>query len=86
MPFPPMTKEEATEFLKRIGYKKRRVLTGTEREHMLLVFALIEPTESSNNQRTFTETYHHAGKDYELTWGFSDDGNPDPWVEEVTEL
>ena len=86
MPFPPMTKEEATEFLKRIGYKKRRVLTGTEREHMLLVFALIEPTESSNNQRTFTETYHHIGKEYEVTYGFDIEGEPEPYVEEITEL
>ena len=85
----PVTEEErekALQFLRSIGMKNRRVLEGTEREHMLTVLALVEPTNSSNNQRTFTETYHHAGKDYELTWGFNDDGNPDPWVEEVTEL
>lgn len=65
--------------------KKRRTLEGEEREHMLTLLALVEPTDESNNQRTFTETYHHAGKEYELTWGFSDSG-PEPLVEEVSEL
>jgi hypothetical protein len=85
MSFPPNTKEEALEFLKSIGMKKRRVIEGNEREHMLTLFALIEPTETSNNQRTFTETYHHAGKEYEVTYGFSDVG-PTPYIEEITDL
>lgn len=76
---------EALEFLRRIGMKKRRVLEGAERDHMLTLFALVSPTETSNNQRTFTETYHHAGKEYEVTYGFSDVG-PTPYVEEITDL
>lgn len=80
-----LTKAEAIEFLKRLGMKDRRVIEGTEREHLLTLLALIEPTSESNNQRTFTETYHHAGKEYELTWGFSDVG-PTPYVEEIKEL
>ena len=83
---PFRNQEEALAFLKKIGMKKRRTLTGTEREHMLLIFALIDPSESSNNQRTFSETYHHVGKEYEVTYGFSDSGEPDPIVEELTEL
>ena len=83
---PFRTKEEATEFLKSIGMKNRRTLLGEEREHMLTLLALIEPANSSNNQRTFTETYYHAGKEYELTWGFSIEGEPEPLVEEITEL
>ncbi len=85
MSFPPNTKEEALEFLKSIGMKKRRVIEGNEREHMLTLFALIEPSDTSNNQRTFTETYHHAGKEYEVTYGFSDVG-PTPYIEEITDL
>lgn len=80
-----MSQAEAIEFLKSIGMKNRRVLEGDEREHMLTLLKLLEPTDVSNNQRTFTETYHHAGKEYELTWGFSDVG-PTPYVEEITEL
>lgn len=79
-----MNEKEALEFLKSIGMKNRRVLEGEERDHMLTLLALIEPTDVSNNQRTFTETYYHAGKEYELTWGFSDVG-PTPYVEEITD-
>jgi len=80
-----MNEKEALEFLKSIGMKKRRTLEGKEREHLLTLLALIEPTDISDNQRTFTETYHHAGKEYELTWGFNDVG-PAPYVEEITDL
>lgn len=83
---PFRTQQEALDFLKSIGMKKRRILLGTEREHMLTLLALVEPTDDSNNQRTFTETYHHAGKEYELTWGFGIEGEPEPLVEEITEL
>jgi hypothetical protein len=83
---PFRNQEEALAFLKKIGTKKRRVIEGVEREHMLLIFALIGPTESSNNQRTFTNVYRHIGKEYEVTYGFSDLGEPDPIVEELTEL
>lgn len=79
------SKEEALAFLKKIGMKQRRTLEGVEREHMLTLLKLIEPANVSNNQRTFTETYFHAGKEYELTWGFSDAG-PEPIVEEIKEL
>ena len=83
---PFRNREEALAFLKKIGMKQRRTLTGTEREHMLLIFALIDPIESSNNQRTFTDVYHYIGREYEVTYGFSDSGEPDPIVEELTEL
>ena len=83
---PFKNQEEALAFLRKIGMKKRRTLLGTERDHMLVVFALIGPTESSNNQRTFSETYHYIGKEYEVTYGFSESDEPDPIVEEITEL
>lgn len=83
---PFKNQEEALAFLRKIGMKQRRILTGTERDHMLLIFALIDPIDSSNNQRTFSETYHHVGKEYEVTYGFSIEGEPDPIVEELTEL
>ena len=83
---PFRNQEEALAFLKKIGMKKRRVLEGVEREQMLLVFALVGPTDSSNNQFTFSETYYHIGKEYEVTYGFSEKDEPDPIVEEITEL
>jgi hypothetical protein len=79
-----MTKAEAIAFLKKIGYKQRRKLEGVERTHMLTLFSLLEPAEVSNNQHTWTETYYHAGKEYELTWGF--EGEDDPYVEEIIDI
>lgn len=80
----PMNQKESAEFLKRIGYKKRRVLEGSEREQMLTLFALIKPLTTTNHQTTFIETYFHAGKEYEVTYGFSDVG-PTPYIEEITD-
>lgn len=82
---PFKSKKEATEFLIRLGMKQRRLLEGVEREHMITLLSLLEPAHTSNNQRTFTETYFHAGKEYELTWGFSIEGEPEPYVEELTD-
>lgn len=48
---------------------ERRIIEGLEKEHLLTVFGLIEPTSESNNQRTWTDVYHHAGKEYHLTLG-----------------
>lgn len=83
---PPMTKEDAIKFLKAMGLKDHRYIGGQEREHLLTVFRLIEPTSSSNNQRTWTDTYHHAGKEYHVTYGFGVDGGDEPLVEEIKEL
>lgn len=54
-------------------------LTGKEAEQMLLVLILIEPYKSTNNQRTSTDFYEHAGKEYRVTYGLGDE----PLVEEV---
>ena len=61
-----MTVEEAKAFLRRVMGPPRRTLTGEERDHMLTVFALIEPISSSNNQRSWTDVYDHAGKTYHV--------------------
>ncbi len=54
-------------------------LAGKEAEQMLIVLTLIEPYKSTNNQRTATDFYEHAGKEYRVTYGLGDD----PLVEEV---
>ena len=61
-----MTPEEAKAFIRRIMGPPKRVLEGDEREHMLTVFRLIEPIRTTNNQRSFTEEYVHAGKMYDV--------------------
>ena len=54
------------EFMRKVMGPPRRVLEGDEREHILTVFRLVEPISSSNNQRSFTEEYEHAGKRYDV--------------------
>lgn len=54
-------------------------LVGKEAEQMLIVLKLIEPYKSTNNQRTSTDFYEHAGKEYRVTYGLGDE----PLVEEV---
>ena len=60
------TVEEAKAFIRKVMGPPRRVLEGTEREHMLTVLRLVEPTRSTNNQRSFTDEYVHAGKMYDV--------------------
>jgi hypothetical protein len=59
-----MTKEEARAFIRKVMGPPKRTLEGQEKENMLLVFKLVEPVETTNNQRSFTEEYVHAGKTY----------------------
>ncbi len=61
-----MTPEEARAFIRKVMGPPRRVLEGSEREHMLTVFGLLEPIDSSNNQRSWTNVYEHAGKTYHV--------------------
>lgn len=53
-------------FIRDISGPETRTLTGQERDHMITVFNLIEPVESSNNQRVWTDVYQHAGKTYNV--------------------
>lgn len=61
-----MTPEEAQLFIRRVMGPPKRVLEGDERDHMLLVFRLLEPIRQSNNQRSFTDEYVYAGKMYDV--------------------
>lgn len=53
-------------FLRDISGPETRTLTGQELEHMKTIFRLLEPIESSNNQRSWTDVYEHAGKIYHV--------------------
>jgi hypothetical protein len=59
-----MTKEEARAFIRRVMGPSKRTLEGQEKENMLILFKLIDPVETTNNQRSFTDEYVHAGKTY----------------------
>jgi hypothetical protein len=60
------TFEEARAFIRKVMGPPRRVLEGAEREHILTVLRLIEPIRTTNNQRSFTDEYIHAGKIYDV--------------------
>ena len=60
----PKTREEARAFLKRAGLlKKTRTIAGQEREELEVMLSLL-PSEVSNNQRIFTETWQVGGITY----------------------
>jgi hypothetical protein len=63
-----MTQEQARDFIRKVMGPERRTIEGVEKEHLLTVFKLIEPIGTSNNQRSFTEDYEHAGKKYDVTY------------------
>ncbi len=68
------------QFLRNVMGPSRRTITGTEKALMLTLFKLIEPVSSSNNQRSFTDVYVHAGKTYDVHY-FDDE----TVVEEILE-
>jgi hypothetical protein len=74
------TVEEARAFIRKVMGPDRRVLEGAEREHMLTVLRLVEPIRTTNNQRSFTDEYIHAGKMYDVHY-FDDE----TVVEEIIE-
>ena len=67
------------EYIRRVFGPEIRELEGEEAEQMLVVLKLIGHYTDSNNQRTHTYFYEHAGKEYRVTYGLGDD----PLVEEV---
>lgn len=76
MSWPP---EKLREWFRQVHGPEYRELKGAEAEQMLLVLKLIGPYNETNNQRTSTKYYKHAGKTYAVTLGLGDD----PLVEEV---
>lgn len=57
------------EFMRSVMGPKQRIIEGQEREHLLTVFNLIAPVDETNNQRSWTTVYEHAGKTYHFTTG-----------------
>ena len=66
-------------FLRDIMGPQTRRLEGSERNNVELMCALVEPSSSSNNQRTITDVYHINQKEYHITYMFEDE----PIIEEI---
>ena len=71
--FEPKTREEARAFLKRAGLlKTMRVIEGEEREKILTMLRLM-PSEASNNQHTWTNSWKVGNVTYDLVKGYGID-------------
>ena len=61
-------------FMRCVMGPPRRTLEGKEREQVLLLLAMMEPFESSNNQISWTDCYMIGDKEYHVSSmsGFED--------------
>lgn len=71
--------EKLKKFLRDIMGPATRRLDGQERANIELMCSLVEPTSSSNNQRTMTDVYMINQKEYHITYGLEDE----PVIEEI---
>ena len=62
-----MTPEKARVFLRKVMGPPRKTLEGKEREQVLLLLAMMEPYETSNNQVSWTSCYMIGDRDYQVT-------------------
>jgi hypothetical protein len=56
-----------------------RKIEGTEREHLVTLFQMMEPVESSNNQMSWTDEYHIGERVYHVHYF---DGSEEALIEE----
>lgn len=81
-----MTPEEARAFIRKVIGPEKQTITGEDRAHLLMIFAMIKPDDTSNNQRTLTEVYYYGDKEYHVTYGFGyPEDSDDPLVELVVD-
>ena len=64
---PSFTKEQAQAFIRKVMGTPRKTLEGKAREQILLLLAMLEPFETSNNQHSFTECYMIGTTEYHIT-------------------
>lgn len=77
---PFKTPEEARAFLARLGLlDTHRRVEGTERVHLELLLAMMEPDEESNNQHSWSYRYVIGERVYNVTYF---PGADEPIIEE----
>ena len=77
-----LDKQQAMAFVKKIMGAPAREIKGLERAQVLTMLALIDSTESFNNQRYWTEVYKVGNIRYNVTSGIDWEDGEDPMVEE----
>jgi hypothetical protein len=68
-----MTPAEARAFIRRVMGPPTKTLEGKEKEHVLLLLAMIEPFKATNNQHSWTEYYMIGETEYHVTTFSKDD-------------
>ena len=58
------TVEEARAFIREVMGPSRRIIEGVEKEHLLIVFKLIDSSDMRYGTHVRNTVYHHAGKEY----------------------
>ena len=58
---------ELKAFLRRVMGPPTKTLEGKEKEHILLLLAMIEPFKETNNQRSWTSYYLIGETEYHVT-------------------
>ena len=69
------------------AYDTHRKIEGQERENLVFLFQMMEPTESSNNQHSWTDYYMIGDTEYHATYFPEDKNGPiiDKMLPEDTE-
>ena len=62
----PTKKEQAVDFLKRLGVKQRTLIIGAERERLIKMIPSLTPIDSGNSLHWWNETYIIDGKMYDF--------------------
>lgn len=61
------TKEEASALLASLGLlDTHRKIEGAEYDQLVMLFKMMDPVESSNNQHSWTDTYHIGHRVYNV--------------------
>ena len=62
-----MNPQELKKFMRAVMGPPSKKLEGKEKEQVLLLLAMMEPYEESNNQHSWTECYMIGETDYHVT-------------------
>lgn len=63
--------DEYSSYLRKIGLENQKLM-GEERDNIWKILQQLEPINSYNNQRTFTDEYEYQGKKYMVHHGLED--------------
>lgn len=82
---PKLTSEQLHNLMVSIGaFDKRRKIEGKERENLVMLFQMMEPTESSNNQHSWTDTYHIGERVYHVHfWPGAEEADIEEYIKYV---